>query len=346
MKSLQEIAWPVDEPTYRADPALSYSNISHYEKGGRFNAIPTLFDKLDTPSLVFGSMVDTLMTGTQEEFDKLFIVVDNPGLSDNLKEITMRLYALYEGKTAFEQIPDHILAATGKECGYYADDKYLATRVKKIKESCKTYYNVLCIAKDKKVVSQEDIQDARLCVQALKTNERTAFYFADNDPFNQNVQRFYQLKFKQTVDGMDYRCMADLIIVNHEKKLVQPCDLKTSSTNEWEFPRAFQQWRYDIQARLYWRLIRLTMDQDEYFKDFKLLPFKFIVVNRRNFKPMVWDFAQTEALGQIEFETPTGYKVIWRDPYVIAKEVREYLDKNPEIPFDHDRNIVHWLQNN
>lgn len=347
MKSLTDISWLVDEPTYRADKALSYSNLSHYEKGGKFSAIPTLFDKITTPSLVFGSMVDTLMTGSEEDFQQQFVIIDDPGISDSLKEITMNLYNLYKDtRLRFEDIPDDVLARVGKECNYYAKDNYAETRVRKIKESCKPYFNTLFIAEGKNVVTQTDVEDARRCAQALRTNERTAFYFANNDPFVPDVERFYQLKFKTTLEGLDLRCMADLIVVSHKSKTVQPCDLKTSSTNEWEFPRAFQQWRYDIQARLYWRIIRKVMDQDEYFKDFKLLPFKFIVVNRTSCQPMVWDFPMTEALGEINFETPSGYKVIWRDPYVIGKELKKYLDEQPPIPFDTDRDIVHWLKTN
>ena len=32
MKTLDQIAWNVDEPTYRADPALSYSTLSRFSK--------------------------------------------------------------------------------------------------------------------------------------------------------------------------------------------------------------------------------------------------------------------------------------------------------------------------
>lgn len=96
MNSLDEISWKVDEPTYRADPALSYSTLAKYEREGRFNSLPTLFDKIETPSLTFGSMVDTLITGSEEEFREQFIVIDDPGLSDSLKEITQILYSLHK----------------------------------------------------------------------------------------------------------------------------------------------------------------------------------------------------------------------------------------------------------
>lgn len=349
MKQLSEIAWNVDEPTYRADPALSYSTLSSYERNGRFSSLETLGEQISTPSLTFGSMVDTLITDSEEEFQNKFIVVDDPGISDNLKEITSRLFSMYgQTRMRFEDIQDDVLARIGKECDYYANDKYASYRVKLIKENCKPYYNTLCIAEGKTVVTNSDVEDVRRCVEALKTNKFTAFYFDNNDPFDTAINRFYQLKFKGTHDGVAYRCMADLIVVNNEKKTIQPCDLKTSSHNEWEFPKSFQQWRYDLQARLYWRLINANVKADPFFKDYKVLPYKFIVVNRKNCKPMVWDFPMTEALGQLEIITPTGYHITWRDPYDIGKELKRYLNENPEYPFGtkESQDIVNWLRTN
>ena len=349
MKQLNEIAWNVDEPTYRADPALSYSTLSSYERNGKFSSLETLGEQISTPSLTFGSMVDTLITDSEEEFRNRFIVVDDPGISDNLKEITMRLFSMYGNtRMRFEDISDNILAAVGKECNYYAGDKYANYRVKQIRENCKPYYNTLCIAEGKTVVTSEDVEDARRCVSTLKTNLYTAFYFADNDPFNDTIQRFYQLKFKGNHDGVAYRCMADLIVVDNEKKTIQPCDLKTSSHNEWEFPKSFQQWAYQLQARLYWRLIVANVKADTFFKDYKVLPYKFIVVNRKNCKPMVWDFPMTEASGQLEIITPSGYHIIWRDPYDIGKELKKYLDEHPEYPIGtkESQDIVNWLRTN
>ena len=347
--NLYDISWKVDEPTYRADPALSYSTLAKYEREGRFNALSTLSEHIDTPSLTFGSMVDTLITGSEEEFQQQFIVVDDPGLSDTLKEITQILFSLHKDDgRRFEEIEDEELARVGKECDYYAGDKYANYRVKLIKENCKPYYNTLCIAEGKKVVSQNDVEDARRAAQALKTNPFTAFYFADNDPFDETIQRFYQLKFKHSHEGVDYRSMVDLIVVRHDLMTIQPVDLKTSSHNEWEFPKSFQQYRYDIQGRLYWRNIKANVLADPFFKDYKVLPYKFIVVNRKNCKPMVWDFPLTEATGQLELITSSGYHIIWRDPYAIGKELKKYLNEKPEYPFGtkESQDIVNWLRTN
>ena len=61
MKKLSEISWNVPESIYRADPALSYSTLSRFDREG-FANIDNLFDKQETPSLLLGSIVDTIIT--------------------------------------------------------------------------------------------------------------------------------------------------------------------------------------------------------------------------------------------------------------------------------------------
>lgn len=99
----------------------------------------------------------------------------------------------------------------------------------------------------------------------------------------------------------------------------------------------------DIQARLYWRLIRQTMDKDDYFKDFMLVDFRFIVVNNiDNPTPVVWLFPKTQAVGTVVI----GGKKL-RDPEVIGKELTYYLDHHPSVPLgialDKPNNIERWF---
>ena len=351
MKELSDIAWNVDEPTYRADPALSYSTLARYEREGGFSSLPTLFDKQSSSSLTFGSMVDTLLTGSEEDFANQFIVVDDPNISDTLKDIAYDLVDKYrEAKTYFDNIPDDVLAEVGKAHDFWANDKYIANRVKQIRQNCKTYYSILMTAEDKTIVSPQDIADARRCASALKSSSKTSFLFADNDPFDERYKRYYQLKFKGTdpESGVKYRSMADLILVDYQEKVIYPYDLKTSSHDEWKFGESFTKWRYDLQARLYWRNIRQTLDNDDFFKDFRLENYSFIVVNRRNCKPLVWSFDKTKDLGTINITKKSGYTYVWRDPYTIGKELDYYLKNNCEFPVGiHDVNdLVTFIENN
>ena len=55
-----------------------------------------------------------------------------------------------------------------------------------------------------------------------------------DNPFD-GIERCYQLKFKATLNNVDYRCMFDLILTDHNNKTIQPIDLKTSFKKEYDF---------------------------------------------------------------------------------------------------------------
>lgn len=83
-----------------------------------------------------------------------------------------------------------------------------------------------------------------------------------------------------------------------------------------------------IQSRLYWRVLRDNLDRDPYFKDFELLDYRFIVVNRETLTPLVWEFPLTKVYGVLVDKEGNEY----RDPFVIGKELRHYLDDRPAVP--------------
>lgn len=86
----------------------------------------------------------------------------------------------------------------------------------------------------------------------------------------------------------------------------------------------------DIQARLYWAIIRQNMDKDEYFKDFKLLDYDFIVVNRGILVPLVWTCPFTQAGGTLKFGK--NDQIEMRSPFVIGEELSSYLTSRPRVP--------------
>jgi hypothetical protein len=104
----------------------------------------------------------------------------------------------------------------------------------------------------------------------------------------------------------------------------------------------------DIQARLYWRNIRQNMDKDDFFKDFKLLDYKFIVVNRNTLQPMVWDFDMTQATGTLDIPNKWGTVYHFRDPYEIGEELQWYLNHpDTKIPREmkEENDILYFLKN-
>lgn len=327
MKTLYDISWQVSEKKYRADPALSYSTLAKFEREG-FDNLSHLFDHISTPSLTLGSVVDTLITGSPEEFDSLFYVVNLPSIGDKEQQIAQTLFTLAKDGEylPFGDIPDDVILKVADSIGYYANWKD-TTRVKVLKERCTQYYNTLALAGNRTVISADTYDGAVNMVNALKNSVATSGYFTDNQP-DSPVQRYYQLKFKATLEGVDYRCMADLIMVDYDDKKIYPIDLKTSGHSEWQFQDSFTQWSYFIQAKLYWKIIRNNLDKDDYFKDFTLENYRFIVVNKITLTPLVWEFPYTKHVGSLYDDRGREY----RDPLVIGKELRHYLDDRPIVP--------------
>lgn len=345
MKSFKEIALDITEAEYRNDGKMHYSTMSSYERGGRFNSLPSLFDKKETPSLLFGSIVDTLLTGTTQEFDSLYMVADFPSIGEKELSIVKGIFSVYKDTyNTLNKIPSKYILPVIEAVSFQPNWKE-ETRVKVIKERCSEYYKQLRLASGKTVVSTEMYSDALNVVDALRTASASKFLFAPDNPFDNNVEHLYQLKFSQEFDGVPYSCMADLIVVFHDKKLVLPVDLKTSSHFEYDFYKSFLDWRYDVQARSYWRQIRATMDKDEYFKDFKLLNYHFVVCNKKSLNPLVWECPFTQIEGSIF--VGKNKQIELRDPFVIGKELWNYLQQKPIVPtginLDKPNNLETWL---
>jgi hypothetical protein len=244
-KNLYDISWQVDEPTYRADEALSYSTLAKFAREG-FNKLDTLFDKVESPSLVYGSAVDALITGGQEEFDKNFMVADFEVPTDSVLKMVLVLFGEF-GVThnTLSSIPNEEIIGRTEALKYQLNWKP-ETRAKVIKEQGETYYSLLYSANGRKIIDTSTMEQIDAAVRALKHSRATEFFFAPNNQFNTDIVREYQLKFKATLKGVNYRCMADLLITDHAHKVVYPIDLKTSSHTEWDFYESFIQWRYRL----------------------------------------------------------------------------------------------------
>lgn len=336
-KQLSDISWQVSEKQYRADPALSYSTIAKYDREG-FNNLDKLFEHISTPSLTLGSCVDTLITGSQEEFNNLFYVADIPSIGDKEKQVADVLYSKYHDVySSLPEIPNEDVLAVADEMAFQKNWRG-DTRVKVIKERCSIYYSLKATAEGKQIVDMNTYYKVQQMVKALKDSPATHAYFAEDDPMSP-IRRYYQLKFKAKLKGVNYRSMADLIIVDYENKKIIPCDLKTSSHKEWDFQESFCQWNYMIQARLYWIVIKANLMADDYFKDFTLENYRFIVVNKDSLKPLVWEFPLTKIGGTLVDDNGKEY----RDPLEIGAELRSYLDLRPIVPKDINLNGINTI---
>jgi hypothetical protein len=253
------------------------------------------------------------------------------------------LYETNKDECNLENIPDKIVIQAAANFNYQNNWKP-ETRAKVIKEKGSKYYELLHIAENKTILNSLAYQDVCNTVNALKNSAATREYFADDVPWS-NIERCYQLKFKDTIDNVDYRCMADLIIVDHDNKVIYPIDLKTSSKAEWDFYKSFIDWNYHIQARLYAKIILHNIRKDEYFKSFSIAPYRFIVANKNTLTPLVWTYKDTFKQGTL-FYGKDG-QIICEDPCELGILLSHYLKNKPKVPdgitIEGTNDLNNWL---
>lgn len=101
----------------------------------------------------------------------------------------------------------------------------------------------------------------------------------------------------------------------------------------------------DIQARLYWRIIRANMDKDPMYKDYELADYRFIVVNKKTLTPLVWKFEDTKKIGTLIYGKRQQIEL--EDPFDLGKELSIYLSSRPEVPVgieeQESNSITKWL---
>ena len=320
--TLQEASLQMTEQEYRDIPCISFSLLQKYDREG----FATLFqpDELSTPSLLFGSAVDCMITEGPEEFAKKFLVADIPKLSATMQAIADQLVAEHSENT-FVTVSDEKILQAANDNSYQKNWKD-ATRIQKIREECSAYYNLMVSNSDKRILTESDYSDVTRAVEALQTDKHTSHFFMGNDPFG-SVERYYQLKFlsKPETLGGSIKGMLDLVCVDHANKTVHPCDLKTTK-DIYTFEESFYKYRYYLQAAIYTWLIEQAIKEDcPELQDYKIMPYKFIVIDRKIFQPVV-------------FEWTISNDVV--DPY--GKVRRNWLDLFEEVSdaiSHYDRNL-------
>ena len=341
-ESLFDISWQVDELTYRADNALSYSTIARFHREG-FEGLSKLFDKIESPSLLFGSLVDTLLTGSEEEFNNTYLVAEFPSIPDSQSNVIKYIFGNYsEEYLKLKDVPNEVIISATETLEFQGNWKP-ETRAKVIRENGEEYYSLLHLAVGKILISTKEYQDAQECVQVLKNSYFTGRYFAPNNPFEDDTETFYQLKFKGEFEGIQLRCMADMIKVDHKNKCIYPIDLKTSFKSEWKFYESFIQWGYWIQAQLYWYIIRQNLDKHSLYKDYKLMDYQFIVVSNNSRHPLVWNYPDTTAI--VDCYYGKNKEIVCKNWRKIVKELNYYLTTRPVYPkgIGKINNINMWL---
>jgi hypothetical protein len=333
MKKLSELAIPMtDEEYYSNDGTIHHSALASYAKGG-FDCIPTLFDLKESEALLRGSIVDCMLTDTEETLHNKYMVANFPDLSIDIINVIKGLFNVYKDTyKSLDEISDNIISATMLEAGLYNNNWGAAARAKRCREGGTEYYNLLYLANGRTIVPTAMYQDCLNMVNALRNSPNTAFLYKENNLLEPDIERVFQPVFRETIDGITYTIKPDELVCLHDKKLIIATDLKTTGKPEYKFAQSFIDWGYSYQSRLYYKVVRQALDKDPYFKDFKLSNWYFVVVNKDKLNPLVWEDKDTTTSGSLYYGKNNQIEV--RDPFELAKELKYYLENNSNVPLN------------
>lgn len=183
--------------------------------------------------------------------------------------------------------------------------------------------------KGKTSINKSVYSEAKKIAYNILHDSRCAHFFTKRE----GIEVHFQPKYRFTLQGCDLRCMYDFIEINHNKKTIQPFDLKVTSFIQEEFPKNYMKFHYYIQSALYSEGIKSLIKENFEICDYELLPFTFLVYSVTEEFPMLWETPIKNIQKGINgFDTKYGKHI--KGVLELARE-REFYLENPEnkIPF-------------
>jgi len=210
-------------------------------------------------SMLLGSTVDCLIL-TPELFNDQFIVLDEKPTGQMLsfvEELIKLDLKSYSDTCDIEDIAKQAYTKVGfKREG-------LDSVLNNFEKKGLKYFKARCKYSQDQIITSEIHKEALRLKKLVETDRFVGSLFKELNP------KHVQFEIYDNFENIAVKGLLDMIVVDETSKTIQPYDLKI--TNESNFYDTFYYRRYDLQAAFYTLLLKKT--------DYKILPFKFIVIN-------------------------------------------------------------------
>ena len=237
---------------------------------------------------IIGSAVDTLITmGADACKEEYYVSQLENKPSATIMSIVKEVYDIISSESSYVEanadfaseniyFRDTILHVADKQefQKRWKDE----TRYKKIVEQGQEYWNDLMQSEGRQILSLEQFTLIKTISDSILNHHYIEKYFQDAE----HLDIFYQLPLQFMYEGISCKALLDMVIVDHHNKTIQPIDIKTMGDYATNFPISFRRRRYDIQAAFYTEAIAYDYTGWNTFKDYTILPFKFIVESTIN----------------------------------------------------------------
>jgi len=169
--------------------------------------------------------------------------------------------------------------------------KYDAVIGKFLNSDASIYYNEIRMVRSKNltVVNTMEISIAEKIVEQLKTNSTTApIVNLVNSPRYTIIDQMMVEGYD--IDGLPLKSMLDKVIIDHDKKLIIPYDLKCTWSVENFYEEYYLYRRAYIQAYLYYNaMLKLAEDPESEYYGYIVEYLQFIVCDSSNYyQPLIY----------------------------------------------------------
>lgn len=246
----------------------------------------------ENQAMIMGTLVEIILWSAHE-FDKKYIMssatAPKDGTSDSkfcneLYKITMEELG-EDGK-----LPPHATFRYLSEIAFrnasIGKPKYETYIKDFVGSSAEEYYNEILAARPKglTVLSARDVENADNIVSELRSNAFTGEIVNAETTKDMEVHNGYSLT-DFDIKGIKFKGLIDRLHIDHHHGTIQPYDLKCTWNVEEFYEKYFLFRKSYLQAAMYDRGLRELIE----FKDYVILPMKFIVCDSINYmKPLIY----------------------------------------------------------
>jgi hypothetical protein len=275
MVKFKDFCENITEEEYRAVERPSYSFFKELDDKGP-SIIRDGVDFKMSPGLTLGSIVDNLIT--QEGYDPLeeyHITNIAPDLSGKTHHSNLLKY-IYDNQ--IKDPSEDVLLDACKKLGFKKNPSLNDSKFEAQLNMVKGMLN------GKKYLNQREYE------LALQMSETLQMHPYTRDIFNPGfeVEAVNQAIILFTLKGLPVKGMLDKVLIDHEKKVIYPYDLKTGTP--FDFLQNFWIYKYYLQGGMYTAAIYYIKENHPEFKDYEVDPFRFIYISRaRPNLPLVYE---------------------------------------------------------
>lgn len=272
-----------DQYAYLRSSGITHTKIVNYESDGPSILDPNTVQNDDpSDSLIFGQLVDTLVTDADKFMDSFYILPDDVNFSPSEKRLFNELYNYGVSLTDYsvDSSPESIDYLLGIVRGanyfsHYKDDTLYKNVLGLIKK-----YNYYSEGKYRHIITSEQYLNAVKCVEALYNSPITSRFFKETN----DVSIYHQV----VITDQDLKCKFDILYIDHANKKIYPIDLKTTGDLEINFAKSFKKFKYYRQAELYMKLLLKFLEKNKI--GYSVEPFRFMVINKESLTPLLFVF--------------------------------------------------------